>query len=316
LEIRQLGASGPYVSVVGLGCNNFGMRLDEKQTADVVGAALDAGITHFDTAETYGGGRSEVFLGKALGARRAEVVLASKFAPRPEGEPYTPGLLRRRILEGCDNTLRRLGTDHIDLYYQHRPDPVAPVEEVLETLGELVAAGKIKYAACSNYEARHIEEAARASAAPGAARFVACQIHWNLLARQVEQEIVPAILRQSMGIVPYFPLESGLLSGKYRLGQSPPPGSRLATTARYAVLATPENLAYVDRLMEFAVSHDHTLLGLAFAWLAAQDGVASVIAGATTRDQVLANVSAGNAWRLSPEELKDIPARADSPAAV
>jgi aryl-alcohol dehydrogenase-like predicted oxidoreductase len=224
--------------------------------------------------------------------------------------------LRRRILEGCDTSLRRLGTDCIDVYYQHRPDPVATIDEALETLGELVAAGKIKYAACSNYEARHIEEAARASAAAGAARFVACQIHWNLLARQVEKEIVPATLRQSMGIVPYFPLESGLLTGKYRLGQSPPPGSRLATTARYAVLATPENLAYVERLREFAAAHGHTLLELAFAWLAGQDGVASVIAGATTRDQVLANVSAGNGWRLSPEKLKDIPAQTDPPAPV
>lgn len=307
MEIRRLGAHGPQVSVVGLGCNNFGQRMDERQTQAVVSAALDAGITHFDTAETYGRGLSEVFLGRALGRRRSEVVIASKFAPRPEGEAYSPGVLRRRIHDGCDTSLRRLGTDHIDIYYQHRPDPEAPIEEALEALGELVAMGKITHAACSNYDAGQIAEAARASDAPGRAPLVACQIHWNLLARQVEDEIVPAARRQGMGIVPYFPLESGLLTGKYRSGQEYPSGSRLATTERYAALATADTFAYIDELAEYAADHGHSLLELAFGWLAAQDGVASIIAGATTPDQVRANVAAGQAWRLSAEDLRAVP---------
>ena len=215
MESRRLGAAGPQVSLVGLGCNNFGMKLDEAASRAVVSAALEAGVTHFDTAEIYGGGHSEEYLGRALGSRRAEVVVATKFAARPAEEPYRPGVLRRRILEGCEISLQRLGTDYIDLYYQHRPDPEAPVEEALETLGELVDAGKVRYAGCSNYSAVQLDEAAAAAQAPGAARFVACQIHWNLLSRDVESEVVPAARRAEMGVVPYFPLEAGLLTGKY-----------------------------------------------------------------------------------------------------
>ncbi len=310
MEKRRLGTEGPMVSLVGLGCNNFGRRMDEHETRAVVATALDAGITHFDTAESYGGGLSEVFLGKALGRRRSEAVVASKFAARPGGEAYRPGLLRRRIHEGCDISLRRLGTDHIDLYYQHHPDPEAPVEEALEALNELIEMGKVTHAACSNYEARQIEHAGRASAAPGRARFVACQIHWNLLARDVEAEIVPAARREGMGVVPYFPLESGLLTGKYHKGREFPHGSRLATVERHAALATAETFAYIEELTEFAADHGHSLLEFAFAWLAAQDGVATVIAGATTPEQVRANVAAGEAWGLSAEELRAVPSRA------
>lgn len=307
MESRRLGATGPEVSLIGLGCNNFGMKLDEQETREVVHAALDAGITHFDTAEVYGGGQSEVFLGKALGNRRSQVVVATKFAPRPSEEPYRPGLLRRRILEGCEISLRRLGTDHIDLYYQHRPDPEAPVEDALEALGELVAVGKVVHLACSNFGAEQIDEAARVPTEDGTAKFLACQIHWNLLAREVEKVIVPAIRRHGMGIVPYFPLESGLLTGKYRQGEEFPEGSRLAARPRFASLATEEIFTYIRELTEFAENRGHSLLELAFAWLAAQDGVASIIAGATTPEQVLANVKAGGAWRLSTENLRDIP---------
>jgi aryl-alcohol dehydrogenase-like predicted oxidoreductase len=306
MESRRLGVTGPEVSVVGLGGNNFGMRLDERETRQVVHAALDAGITHFDTAEIYGGGRSEVFLGKALGARRSDVVVATKFAARSE-EPYRPGLLRRRIFEGCDISLRRLGTDHIDLYYQHFPDSEAPIEETLQALSDLVALGKVRHVACSNFGAEQLDEAWRVSAERGTAKFVACQIHWNLLVRDVEKEIVPALRRHRMGIVPYFPLESGLLTGKYRQGQEFPAGSRLAGGSRSAILATEENFTYLGELIEFAASRGHSLLELAFAWLAAQEGLASIIAGATTPEQVLTNVKAGNAWRLSASDLTDIP---------
>lgn len=307
MEIRRLGATGPDVSVVGLGCNNFGMKLDERQTKAVVEAALDVGITHFDTAESYSGGLSEVYLGKALGARRDQVVVATKFAPRPRDEPYSPGALRARILEGCEASLRRLGTDYIDVYYQHRPDPRAPIEETLETLSELVETGRVRHAACSNFDAPQIDEAARVWTTQGLVRFVSCQIHWNLLARDVEAEIVPAALRQGMGVVPYFPLESGLLTGKYRAGQEFPPGSRLATMSRFATSATPETFAYITELSGFAAERGRSLLELAFSWLASQEGMSSVIAGATTPDQVAANAAAGNVWRLTAEEIEGLP---------
>lgn len=308
MEKRRLGTAGPEVSIVGLGCNNFGMRLDAGKTREVVHAALDAGITHFDTAESYGGGRSEEFLGKALGSRRGDVVLATKFLARPTGEPYRPGLLRRRIMEGCEISLRRLGTNYIDLYYQHHPDPEAPIEEALAALNELVEVGKVVHIACSNFSAQQIDESAAISAKEHSAGFAACQIHWNLLNRDVEAKIVPAIRRNGMGIVPYFPLASGLLTGKYRQGQEYPEGSRLATTPHFAAVATKENFEYIGKLTEFAEDRGHSLLELAFAWLASQDGVASVIAGATKPGQVAANVLAG-AWQLSAEDLKHIPRR-------
>ena len=306
METRRLGIAGPEVTIVGLGCNNFGMKLDERETRGVVHAALDAGITHFDTAEAYGGGQSEAFFGKALGNRRGDVVIATKFAPRQDSETYRPGMLRKRILEGCETSLRRLGTDHIDLYYQHRPDPEASVEEALQALSELVAVGKVVHVACSNFSAGQIDEASRVSAERDTVDFVASQIHWSLLARDVEEEIVPAILRHRMGIVPYFPLASGLLTGKYRHGQEYPAGSRLATMSRFATLASRENFAYIEELTGLAEKRGHSLLELAFGWLAAQDGVASIIAGATTPEQVAVNVRAGGAWRLSAEDLSSI----------
>ncbi len=308
MKRRRLGAGGPEVSLVGLGCNNFGSRIDERQAAMVVRAALDAGVTHFDTAEGYGGGQSEVFLGRALGSKRDEVVIATKFAPRPLGEPYRPGALSRRILDGCDLSLKRLGTDHIDLYYQHRPDSQAPVEEALIALGELVAAGKVAYVACSNFSAEQIDEAAEVSAAKELPAFVASQIHWNLLFRDEEEEHIPAVRHHHMGIVPYFPLESGLLTGKYRPGHYPE-GSRLAKAPRFGELASEESFSYIERLRRFAEERGHSLLELAFGWLAAQDRVGSVIAGASTAQQVAQNVEAGQAWRLSAAELEDVPQR-------
>ena len=304
---RRLGSAGPQVSVVGLGCNNFGMKLDQAQTTAVVHAALDAGITHFDTAESYGAGQSEVFLGKALGDRRESVVVATKFAARPEGEPYRPGALRRRIREGCDVSLDRLGTDHIDLYYHHHPDPEAPVEEALETLMELQVSGKVIHVACSNYGPDLIEEAVAAARRLDFPGFVADQVHWNLLAREVEAGTVPALRRHGMGIVPFFPLESGLLTGKYVEGEEWPAGSRMAALPRFARFATKENLDRVRKLAAFAEGRGHSLLELAFGWLLSQDGVASVIAGATTPEQVVSNVRAGTAWRLSAEELAAVP---------
>ena len=307
MEIRQLGDNGPELSVVGLGCNNFGMKLDAEQTTEVVHAALDAGITHFDTAEMYGDGQSEVYLGAALGSRRDEVAIATKFTPRPADQPYTPGVLRQRILDACDQSLQRLGTDRIDLYYQHYPDADAPIDEALETLDALVRDGKVVAIASSNVGADRIDAAADAAAGKGVSAFCATQLQWNLLQREEEESTIPAARRHRMGIVPYFPLASGLLTGKYRRGQDFPEGSRFAVMSYFAGGATDENFDMVEALDAFARSRGHSILELAMAWLAAQDGVGSVIAGATTPEQVRTNVAAAE-WLLAPEDLAAIDA--------
>jgi aryl-alcohol dehydrogenase-like predicted oxidoreductase len=300
MEFRQFGEGGPFVSVIGLGCNNFGMKIEEKESLKVIGAALEAGITHFDTAEVYGGGRSEEFLGKALAPHRDAVVIASKFRKRPDDEAFHPGALRQRIREGCEVSLQRLQTDRIDVYYQHYPDPIAPWEEVAEALEELVVAGKILHLAASNLGADELQ----LSSAVG---FRGLQIEWNLLSRSVESTIVPMARRLGMGVVPYFPLASGLLTGKYKKGEQFPAESRLALMSNFAGVASTENLDLVDALTRFADDRGHTLLELAVGWLASQDGVVSVITGATTPEQVRANVAAGG-WRLSEDDLLAVPA--------
>jgi aryl-alcohol dehydrogenase-like predicted oxidoreductase len=295
------------LSVVGLGCNNFGMKLDLEGSSAVINAALEAGITHLDTAEQYGQGKSEEFIGATLGSRRDQVVIATKFSRRPKDEPYAPGVLAKRITEGCEGSLRRLRTDRIDLYYQHYPDLDAPVEEALETLDELVRQGKVLHIASSNVTAAQIQTAADVAAAASLTRFCGTQIHWNLLARDVERDIVPAARKNSMGIVPFFPLASGMLTGKYQRGESYPAGSRFEALSFFAAsLATEENFARVEGLSAFAEQRGHTVGELAVAWLAAQDGVASVIAGATTPDQVRANAAAAT-WTLTGEDLAAIP---------
>lgn len=290
--------------MIGLGCNNFGSRLDADATARVVGAALDAGVTHFDSAEMYGSGRSEEFLGKALGSRRDEAVIATKLLPRPSDEPYRRGVLADRIRDACDLSLRRLGTDRIDLYYQHYPDPAAPIEEALATLGELQAAGKVLHIACSNYDVDQLRTAIGLGK-PGA-RFCATQSHWNLIERDVETDLVPTALAAGMGVVPYFPLASGLLSGKYTRGEQAPEGTRLAGD-RGSRSLTDANFDRVDALTAFAEERGHTILELAIAWLAAQEGVASVIAGATRPEQVQANAAAAG-WSLSVDDVAALPA--------
>ncbi|ABW13067.1 aldo/keto reductase [Parafrankia sp. EAN1pec] len=306
MRTRPLGSAGPAVSIVGLGCNNFGARLGAAESAAVVHAALDLGITHFDTAEMYGAGASEEFLGAALGSRRDAAVIATKVLPRPQGEAYTPGALRRRILEGCEGSLRRLGTDRIDVYYQHFPDAEASLSEAMETFEELVRSGKVLSIACSNVSAEQIEARSAFATERNVAPFVAAQIEWSLLRRAVEAEIVPAALKADMGIVPYFPLASGMLSGKYRAGEPFPAGSRLASSSYFAAMATEENFAHLDALIAFATDRGHSVLELAIAWLAAQDGVASVIAGATSPEQVSANAAAAG-WSLTEDDLAALP---------
>ncbi|MFG3526665.1 aldo/keto reductase [Streptomyces sp. NPDC047917] len=302
METREFGDGGPQLSVVGLGCNNFGMKLDAEASRAVVAAALDAGITHFDTAEMYGDGKSEEYLGAALADRRDEAVIATKYLPRPQDEPCTPGALATRIREACESSLRRLGTDRIDVYYQHYPDPEAPVEEVVETLDELVRAGKVLHVATSNVDAGQITDSRQVAEKLGLARFTGVQAEWNLLARDVEAGVVPAARAAGMGVVPYFPLASGLLTGKYAAGQPYPEGSRFALIPYFAQVATEENFRKVDQLTRFAADRGRSIIELAFGWLLAQDGVASVIAGATTPEQVAANAAAIG-WELDAEEL-------------
>ena len=309
MEERALGDGGPRLSVLGLGCNNFGMRIDADASAAVVHAALDAGITHFDTAEMYGGGDSERFLGAALGSRRSEVVIATKFSPRPKDDPYRPGVLADRIRDAVESSLRRLGTDYIDLYYQHYPDAEAPVEESLETLGELVEAGKVRHLGSSNVDAAQITRAAEVATDKAWPRFTGTQIEWSLLSRDVEEEIVPAAAAAGLGVVPFFPLASGMLTGKYRRGEPYPEDSRLAFAQKAARgltrFASDENFAKVEAYLAFATERGHSVTELAVAWLLAQPSVTSVITGATKPAQVAANVAAA-AWTLSPAEAAEV----------
>lgn len=312
MDLRPLGTDGPRISVIGLGCNNFGMTIDEAAADAVVSAALDAGITHFDTAETYGGGRSEEMLGRALGTRRDQAFVATKAARRDPSEPWRPGLLARRIAEGCHTSLRRLGTDTIDLYYEHHRDPDAPVDEVLQAFDTLVTAGSVRFTACSNWSPADMTSAATLTEARGWPPLRATQLNWSLLAREAEPSAVPAAAAAGLGVVPYFPLASGLLTGKYRQGQPFPPGSRLQRLPRFADVATDGNLAAVDRLAAFAEARGHTVAELALAWLLGHGEVTSVIAGATTPEQVNANAAAAG-WALGPDEVAEVAALAEGP---
>jgi aryl-alcohol dehydrogenase-like predicted oxidoreductase len=307
MDYRRTGASGLVVSSVGLGCNNFGMRIDDDASRAVVDAAFDAGITFFDTADIYGGGQSEEFLGAALTGRRDEAVIATKFgAPTGKG-PYRSGGSRRYVHAACEASLRRLGTDYIDLYYLHYPDAQTPIEETLSALDDLVRQGKVRYVASSNFASWQVVEAELVARARGTERFVACQVEWNLLQRDVEREVVPVCRRYGVGILPYFPLASGLLTGKYRRGEAFPEGSRLDAMPYFASVATDANFDTVDRLEAVARDAGRGLVDLAMSWLAGEAGVSSVLVGATRPEQVKANVAAAE-WQLSPDELAAVAA--------
>lgn len=300
MEYRQLGASGLTVSVVGLGCNNFGMRIDAEQSATVVQQAIDEGITFFDTAEMYGGGKSEEYLGAALGKARDDVIVATKFGgPKGPGPQQAPGS-RHNVMRACEDSLRRLGTDYVDLYYQHYPDPLTPVEETLEALTDLVGQGKVRYIASSNVAGWMVADSYHVARQHGLQRFTGCQIEWSLLNRVVEHDIVPACRRFGLGVVPYFPLASGMLTGKHQRGRIEP-GSRMEASY-FASVLTDENWGKVERLTAVAEERGHTILELAVCWLLSQEGVSSVLTGATKPEQVSANVAAAE-WRLDTAEL-------------
>jgi aryl-alcohol dehydrogenase-like predicted oxidoreductase len=304
MKLRRLGASGLKVSEVGLGCNNFGMRIDAKATDAVVGAALDAGITLFDTADIYGGTKSEEFLGKALGKRRGEVVLATKFGMRIGDDPRRMGGSRRWIMRAVEDSLTRLSTDWIDLYQFHSPDPDTPIDETLRALDDLVTQGKVRYIGNSNFSGWQIADADWTAA--GGTRFISAQNQYSLLERKVEYEVLPACEHFGLGFLPFFPLASGLLSGKYRRGEKPPEGTRLAAWgARGQAAMSDRNFDKVEKLEAWAGERGHTILELAFAWLLGHEVVSSVIAGATSPEQVKANAATAD-WVLSPDEVEEV----------
>jgi aryl-alcohol dehydrogenase-like predicted oxidoreductase len=305
MDTRTIGSL--TVSVVGLGCNNFGMRIGRSDTAAVVGAALDAGITLFDTADIYGGTKSETYLGAALGSRRDEIVLATKF-----GVPYEDhqgGASAGYIRTAVEDSLTRLGTDRIDLYQLHAPDAETPVAETVGALGELVAEGKIREFGCSNFSAPMLVEAA-AAVADGQPGFVSVQNQYSILHRDPESKVLPECERSGTAFLPYFPLASGLLSGKYVKGEAPPEGTRMAAWGERATQEmSDERMATVAALSELAASEGQSLLELAFGWLLSHGPVASVIAGATSPEQIRANVAAG-AYRPSAEVVAQVDALA------
>ncbi|MFL5296426.1 MAG: aldo/keto reductase [Phenylobacterium sp.] len=304
MKLRRLGTSGLKVSEVGIGCNNFGMRIDEKATDAVVGAAIDAGITLFDTADVYGGTKSEEFLGKALGKKRGDVILATKFGMAVGGDAARKGGSRRWIMRAVEDSLKRLGTDWIDLYQFHAPDPDTPIDETLRALDDLVTEGKVRYIGNSNFAGWQIADADWT--ASGGTRFVSAQNEFSLLQRRVEHEVLPACEHFGLGFLPFFPLGSGLLSGKYRRGEPPPEGTRLAAWgSRGAAALSDKNFDKVEKLAGWAQERGHTILELAFAWLLGHPVVSSVIAGATSVEQVQANAATA-AWELTPEDVKEV----------
>ncbi len=300
MEKRRIGSLEVSVRV-GLGCNNFGWRIDAPASAAVVGAAIDAGINFFDTADIYGGGKSEEFLGRALGARRSEIVLATKFGMKFDEQ--RSGAKPAYIRQAVEDSLRRLGTDYIDLYQLHTPDASTPIADTLGALDDLVKAGKVREIGCSNFSAARLREAGLAGM-PGAARFVSVQNLYNLMQREPEAEVLPECERERIAFIPYFPLANGLLSGKYRPGEALPPGSRGAD-GWGPKMFTDDNLAKAEKLADFAALRGRTLLELAMSWLVARPVVASVIAGARTAVQVRANsIAAG--WRISESDLSQL----------
>ncbi len=303
MQMRTLGPSGLQVSEVGLGCNNFGGRLDKAATRDVVHAALDAGVNFFDTADVYGNrGGSESLLGNILGESRKDVVLATKFGSPMGDESDRRDGSRRYIMQAVEASLKRLRTDWIDVYYIHWPDPLTPVEETLRALDDLIRAGKVRYIGSCNFPAWQVVEAEWTARDLGLDRFVCAQNEYSLVAREAERELLPALEACDLGLVPYFPLASGLLTGKYHRGEAPPEDSRFAHWQalgnRYL---TEDNWNRVEKLQAWCEEHGHSLLELAFAWLLSHRPVSSVIAGATRPDQIRQNVQAAD-WRMSRQE--------------
>jgi aryl-alcohol dehydrogenase-like predicted oxidoreductase len=302
VETRKIGALS--VSIVGVGCNNFGGRIDEARTKEVIDSAIGVGINFFDTADMYADGKSEELLGRFLGQRRRGVIIATKFGNEMPGQGR--GARPEYVRKALDASLKRLRTDYVDLYQLHLPDPEVPIAETLGALDDLVKAGKVREIGSSNFSAEQIREARQASdARPGSARFVSVQNEYSLLHREPEADVLDECETQGLAFLPFFPLMSGLLTGKYRRGQPIPQNTRVAKYERYNKLLTEDNLDKVEALAKFAESRQRTLVELAFSWLLARPVVASVIAGATSAEQVRMNAAAP-AWTLERADLAKI----------
>ena len=309
MEYRNLGRSGLRVSTVGLGCNNFGMKLDEAGTKAVLDAAFDAGITLFDTADMYGGrGGSETHMGAVMGERRKEIVLATKFGWEMDDAGKKGGGSRKWIMEAVEDSLRRLRTDWIDLYQLHKPDPLTPIDETLRALDDLVSSGKVRYIGCSNLPAWQMVEAHFEAELANVGGFVSAQEEYNVLNRAIEKDVLPAARKYGFGLLPYFPLASGLLTGKYKR-EAMPEGGRLTANPQFAGrdYVNDANWVKVEQMEAYAAERGHSLLELAFGWLLAEPATASVIAGATRPEQIASNVNAAG-WTMTPEEKAAIDA--------
>jgi len=313
---RTIGKSDLQVSAIGLGCNNFGYvaSMDVEASRKVIDKAIDSGINFFDTSDSYG--TSENILGEILGERRKKIILATKFGSKQNALGEKSGASRGYLLAEAEESLRRLRTDYIDLYQIHYPDPQTPIDETLRALDDLVKTGKVRYVGCSNFSATQLQDAEAAAIKHSVKSFVSSQDEYSLLVRDIEREQLPLIERLGMSELPYFPLASGLLTGKYKKGSTAPKGTRLgdkqALADRYH---TESNLEKVERLQRFAEERGHTLLELAFSWLLSRKAVASVIAGATKPEQVEANAKAGG-WTLNADELAQIDEITQAPKPV
>jgi aryl-alcohol dehydrogenase-like predicted oxidoreductase len=308
MEYRNLGASGLQVSAVGLGCNNFGRRCDAAQTKTVVDRAIELGVTFFDTADIYGPrGVSEEYLGAALKEHRRNVVIATKFAGPMGDGPLWGGASRRYVFDAVEASLRRLGADYIDLYQIHFPDVKTPIEETMRALDDVVRAGKARYIGCSNFASWQVVESQWVARGQHLTPFVSAQNQYNLLDRRIERELAPACQKYGLGVLPYFPLANGFLTGKYRPGEPPPEGTRLAAMQGRGAeqTLTDANYEMLGKLESFARERGHSMLDLAIGWLASQPFVSSVIAGATKPEQIEQNVAAA-AWKLTGEEMTEV----------
>ncbi len=310
MEYRNLGNSGLIVSAVGLGCNNIGRQVDQAGTNAIVAKCLELGMTLFDTADVYGAerGRSEEYLGRALKPHRRDVVLATKGSGRMGEGPYYAGASRRYLLDALEASLRRLDTDYIDLYQVHFPDATTPIEETLRALDDMVRSGKVRYVGCCNYSGLQLAEAAAVWQREHLTPLTSAQNRYNLLERDIERDVVPAAQRYGMGVLPFYPLASGLLTGKYQPGLPTPEGTRLTSGIPfYAGVLENADYPKLTRLTDFAAERGHSLLELAIGWLASQPAVGSVITGATRVEQIEQNGLAGD-WRLTPDELRQVAA--------
>jgi len=302
METRRIGGAGGFdVSVVGLGCNAFGRRFDEETSRPVILAALDAGITFFDTAEIYGDGMSEEFIGRALEGRRDEIILATKFGLRTINVPGKGRGSRANAMAAVDKSLKRLRTNHIDLYQFHMPDPATPIAETLEAMNDMVRAGKVRLIGCSNFSAAQMREAIDTAREMGLESFVTAQNEWSLLDRNIEDDLVPVCAEHSIGILPYYPLAKGLLTGKYRRDEVAPEGSRLAGSGDLSGA----DFDVLEALEAFATGRGFSLLTLAVSWLASQPTVVSVISGATRAEQLPQNAAAAD-WKMTEDDLAEI----------